>query len=102
MTLASYSYNLRIIGYAIGIWAGAWGYRYWSGVDEPLDRAEKGIRWCVVGCSFVFIQSASPKLAIVRLIAGFVGVAFLAWPNLARSVGDLLRWIHILRPRSEA
>jgi hypothetical protein len=96
MTLDSYSYNLRMVGYAIGIWSAAWGFRYWSGVDDPLDRIEKRIRWTVVGISFLLIQG---RPGMFRLAFGLMGVAFLAWPNCAYRLGGLLRRFGLIGPR---
>jgi hypothetical protein len=91
-----------MVGSAIGIWAAVWGFRYWSGVDEPLDRVEKRIRWTMVGIAFLLIHSSSPTLAVFRLVSGFVGVAFLAWPNCAYHLAGLLRRLGLIGPRTES
>lgn len=73
---------------AISIWFVAWGVRSWLHADLELSRTEKKIRWLVVGVGAASGLIPGAGFTYVRLVFGLVGVAFLAWPNLAHHLTE--------------
>jgi hypothetical protein len=73
---------------SLGIWLAAWAIRYKAGWDYRLSHTAKIVRWIVVGSGYVLAASL-PGPGIVRLAAGFAGISFLCWPNLAYHLTNL-------------
>ena len=66
------------------IWLSAWAIRKKAEVDYPLGPTSRTVRWTIVILGFAagyYVEG--PDLGYVRVIAGFVALAFLCWPNLA-------------------
>lgn len=84
------------------IWFCAWAIRRGGEFDYPLDSTAKAIRWLAVvvlmGIPVNFPKSLPPA---GRIVLGFAGLAFLAWPNFAYHLTRFLRWCRLL-PTSQA
>src|SRR4029077_13337714 len=80
------------------IWFVTWAIRRRGELDENLDSTAKFIRWLVailcLGTAIQLPQLLNPPT--LRVCIGFVGVAFLVWPNLAYYLTRLLRRLRIL------
>lgn len=81
------------------IWFCAWAIRRGGKFDHPLDSTAKAIRWLAVvvlmGIPVNFPKSLSPA---GRIVLGFAGLAFLAWPNFAYHLTRFLRWCRLVPP----
>jgi hypothetical protein len=78
------------------IWFVSWAVRHRGELDHELDSTAKFIRWMIaIVCLGVAVQFPQLlNLPPVRVCVGFLGVAFLVWPNLAYY---LTRFLHLLR-----
>jgi len=73
------------------IWFSVWAFRRRYEVDETLDRPMQVVRWVTVFAAWGLIQIPGPRWGMVRVIAGFVGLGFLCWPNFAFHTVRLFR-----------
>ena len=84
------------------IWFVSWAVRHRGELDRELDSTEKFLRWLIVivclGIVIQFPQFLNPPR--VRVCVGFLGIAFLVWPNLAYYVARFLRLLRILPNRN--
>jgi hypothetical protein len=84
------------------IWFVVWAIRRRGELDYELDSTAKLVRWLLaitcLGVAIRFPQLLNPPP--VRVCIGFLGIAFLVWPNLAYHLTRLLRSLRIL-PRPE-
>ncbi len=74
----------------LGIYFSCWAIRYKAGLDYKLSRRAQVIRWSLVALAYAMIHLPGPGMAFARVTAGFVGLAFLCWPNLAYRLDRLL------------
>jgi hypothetical protein len=81
------------------IWFCVWVIRRKGEFDHKLDFSAKIIRWLAV-VVFMGLPVEIPQLLTpaARVILGFIGVAFLAWPNFAYHLAGFLRWCRLLPP----
>ncbi len=84
------AYASQLVSGALSIWFISWAIRRRYEIDCPLTRNEHIIRWSVVGAGFVLAFVQGSEFKIVRIIAGVLALAFLAWPNFARGVAGLV------------
>jgi hypothetical protein len=74
------------------IWLSVWAIRRSAEADYPLDRSARVVRWVTVAVGFaVGYYVPGPKLGYVRVAGGFLGLAFLCWPNFAYHLTNLFR-----------
>jgi hypothetical protein len=74
------------------IWLSIWAIRRKAEIDYPLDRSARIVRWAIVAAGFVVgYYVPGPGLAYVRVAGGFVGLAFLCWPNFAYHLTKLFK-----------
>ena len=74
------------------IWLSVWAIRRQAEADYPLDNTARVVRWATVAVGFAIgYYVPGPKLGYVRLAGGFLGLAFLCWPNFAYHLTDLFR-----------
>ena len=87
---ATLAYATQLVSGAVSIWFISWAIRRHYEVDYRLTVRENIIRWSVVagGLGVAFLQGA--KFEVVRIIAGVVALALLAWPNFARTLDGLV------------
>jgi len=76
-------YLSRLAQGAMCVWFVCWAIRRRYELDVKLSRKEQLARWFIVAIAFGLTLVGSPRLAALRIIAGLVGIAFFAWPNLA-------------------
>jgi hypothetical protein len=70
-----------------GIWFSSWLLRYRAGWDYKLSGVAEATRWTIVLVGYVLGVSFPTPAA--RLTSGFVGLAFLCWPNFAYHLTNL-------------
>ena len=93
MVLASFlsfygSYSAKIAC----IWLSVWAIRRKAEADYPLDRPAKIVRWTVVALGFAIgYYAPGQELGYARVAGGFLGLAFLCWPNFAYYLTNLFR-----------
>jgi|SRR5580698_2886614 hypothetical protein len=93
MLLASFlsfygSYSAKIAC----IWLSVWAIRWKAEADYPLDRFARIVRWTVVALGFAIgYYVPGPGLGYVRVAGGFLGLAFLCWPNFAYHLTNVFR-----------
>jgi hypothetical protein len=84
------------------IWFVAWAIRRRGELDNELDSTAKFVRWLLatacLGLAVQFPQLVNPPP--VRVCLGFVGMAFLVWPNFAFYLTRFLRALRIW-PRND-
>jgi len=71
---------------SLGIWLSAWALRHKAALDFQLSSTAKALRWGIVVVSYgLAAELPGPARArgIARVVLGFIGMAFLCWPNLA-------------------
>jgi hypothetical protein len=72
---------------SLGIWFASWAVRRKGKWDYRLSAAAEVTRWgAALGG---YILAASLPTPALRLTAGFTGLAFLCWPNLAYHLANL-------------
>jgi hypothetical protein len=91
---ATFAYASQLASGAASIWFISWAIRRRYEIDCQLTRKEQVIRWSVVAAGFVLAFLQGGEFEIVRIVAGVLALAFLAWPNFARSVADLVRTLY--------
>ena len=77
------SYLTELAAGAVSIWFFFWPFRRKYDLDYKLDRTAQIVRWSIVIGGFVFALAPGPEFKIVRILAGIILAAFLAWPNFA-------------------
>src|SRR5579863_3600722 len=94
----TFLYLSGLAGNAVTIWLAFWAIRRKYELDHKLDRTARFVRWSMVSIGFAvafigFAVALLPgnQLGVVRLSAGALLIAFLAWPNLAYHSTRLLR-----------
>ncbi len=70
-----------------GIWFSSWAIRRRWGRNYRLSNVAEAVRWTVV--LVAYLLAAALPLPVARLISGFVGLAFLCWPNFAYHLTNL-------------
>jgi hypothetical protein len=74
-----------------GIWFSSWALRYRIGCDYKLSGVAEATRWTIILVGYLL--AAALPIPMARLISGFVGLAFLCWPNFAYHLTNLyLEW----------
>jgi hypothetical protein len=74
------------------IWLSVWAIRRKAEVDYPLDRSARVVRWVTVAIGFgVGYYVPGPDFGYVRVAGGFLGLAFLCWPNFAYHLTNFFR-----------
>jgi len=74
------------------IWLSVWAIRKKAEVDYPLDRTARLVRWAVVVVGFAIgYYVPGSEFAYTRIGGGFLGLAFLCWPNFAYHLTNLFR-----------
>jgi tryptophan-rich sensory protein len=76
---------------AVSVWLFFWAYRRKYELDYKLDSTAQTMRWLIVVFGFTVALIPGPQFKIVRIIAGVLLLAFLAWPNFAHYLTQLLR-----------
>lgn len=72
------------------IWFSVWAVRRKAEVDYALERPARVVRWSVVVVGFVMgYYLPGPKFGYLRVAGGFLGLAFLCWPNFAYHLTNL-------------
>jgi hypothetical protein len=69
----------------------SWAVRHRAGWDYKLTSSTMAVRWIAVIAGYT-LASSLPGPPLVRMVPGFIAIAFLCWPNFA--------W-HIMRPFTE-
>ena len=64
-----------------------WGQ---SAIDYKLDRIARTVQWLIV-LGFGLALLPGPHFKDIRIIAGIIVVAFLAWPNFAYGLTELFK-----------
>jgi hypothetical protein len=86
-------YASALASSAVSVWFVFRGFRRRYGVDDQLTRKEHIIRWSVVAAGFclaLFPGSDTEFFRIVRVPGIVIVFGFLAWPNFAHMVGNLV------------
>ena len=86
---------------AFSIWLTCLGFRRKYGLDHKLDKTGRFIRWLVVvSCATVVVfEFVSPGNVAVAI--ALISLGFLAWPNFAFYLTQLLRRAGIIRKPSD-
>jgi|SRR5579859_1256506 len=87
----TFLYLSGLAGNAVTIWLAFWAIRRKYELDHELDRTARFVRWSMVSIGFAVALLPGNQLGLVRLSAGALLIAFLAWPNLAYHSTRLLR-----------
>lgn len=87
---------------AASIWFVSWALRRRYELDYKLDQSESILRWSVIVFAFGLTLLGGHSFAVVRIVAGIFGVAFLAWPNLAHHAMDLAGLLHLAKRSRES
>jgi hypothetical protein len=82
-------YIRQLAATAISVWFVAWALRRRYELDIQLKRSEQIARWIVVAGCLAMTLLPGPQFAAVRVVAGIIGISFLAWPNLGHHVMKL-------------
>jgi hypothetical protein len=87
------AYAATVIKTSLILWFALWAIRYRGELDRELSRGAKLLRWAVVvlAHTVVIVASSWLKYPAVRVSVWGVGAAFLAWPNLAYHVFNMLK-----------
>jgi hypothetical protein len=81
---------------AASVWLLFWAIRRTYEVDEKLDRRAQILRWSIIAAGFAATLPPGSTFKWVRIIGGFLGLAFLCWPNFAYHLRHLGRRNHTL------
>jgi hypothetical protein len=74
------------------IWLSVWAIRRKAEVDYPLDRSARVVRWVTVAVGFATgYYVPGSELWYIRVAGGFLGLAFLCWPNFSYHLTNLFR-----------
>ncbi len=74
------------------IWLSVWAIRKKAEADYPLDRSARIVRWTTVTVGFAIgYYVPRPEFWFVCVAGGFLGLAFLCWPNFAYHLTNLFR-----------
>jgi hypothetical protein len=85
---------------ALSIWLTCLGFRRKYGLDHKLDGTGRSVRWFVViACAILVIFELVPPGNVAMAIA-LIGLVFLAWPNFAFYLTQLLRRVGIVGKQS--
>ena len=76
---------------SLSIWFAVWAICYRAEADEELDGTGKAIRWGVVVLGYLIASLVGSKLGWIRVVAGFIGLLFLCWPNFAYRLRNAFR-----------
>jgi hypothetical protein len=90
-------YASQLAEEAASVWFVSWALRRRYDLDYKLGGTEQILRWVVIGLAFGFTMLRGPGSALVRVIAGILGIAFLAWPNLAHHMMGLAEYLHLAK-----
>jgi hypothetical protein len=85
------SYLGELAAGAVSIWFFFWPYRRKYELDYKLDRTAQTVRWSIVLACFGVALLPGPQFKPVRIVAGIILAAFLAWPNFAYHLARLFR-----------
>jgi len=82
----------------VSVWVMLWGIRRKGEFDYQLDEDAKRVRWLIVVSSMAFSYLSAVVLDSTWCVLGgwIVATAFLAWPNFAYHLTNLLRRIRVL------
>jgi hypothetical protein len=82
--------NARFLGQSeVSLWFVFWALRHRYELDDRLDNRSSGIRWLIVVSCFAVGCVPGPRFGIIKAIVLLFGLAFLCWPNLARSFNSV-------------
>jgi hypothetical protein len=87
----TFAYTSQLVSGAASIWFISWATRRRYDVECQLTRNEHIVRGLIVAAGFGLAFLQGGEFEIVRIVAGIVALAFLAWPNFARTVVSLVR-----------
>ena len=92
----------RDVAAIMSIWIASWAIWHKGELDYNLDGAGKIIRWLSVGIclGLVFLAPELLNLSYLRISVFVLGMAFLAWPNLAYHLTRFFRQLRML-PRHD-
>jgi hypothetical protein len=97
------AYASQIASAAVSVWIVSRGIRRRLECDYELSRREQTLRWTVVLLAFGLTFATGSNLATMRVVAGIVGLTFVAWPNLAYYSMRLAEALHLVgRSRAAA
>lgn len=82
---------------AASVWFVSWALRRRYELDYKLDRREQILRWAVIALTLGLTLLRGSDFAVVRIVAGLTGIAFLAWPNLAHHTMGLAEQLHLAK-----
>jgi type IV secretory pathway TrbL component len=68
----------------------AWAIRRKNELDYVLSKRAKLIRWCCFLGFLLLILIPGNNFAAVRVIGWIISTAFLAWPNFAYHIDELI------------
>ena len=102
MTGETYLYASQLAEEAASVWFVSWALRRRYELDYKLNRREQTLRWVVIALTFGLAMLRGPNLAVVRIVAGISGIAFLAWPNLAHHTMGLAERLHLAKRSDRA
>ena len=82
----------------VSVWLILWGIRQKGELDHELDEEAKRVRWLIVmlGMAFSYFSAIALDWRWCVLTGWIVATAFLAWPNFAYHLTNLLRRIRVL------
>ncbi len=75
-------YIRQLAASAASVWFLGWAIRRRYDLDIKLTIAEQIVRWIVVAVCLGMTLLQGLQFAAVRIIAGVIGICFIAWPNL--------------------
>ena len=85
------SHASALLAKSAGIGLSVWAVRYKAGCDYKLSTAATCVRWAIVAIGYLL--AVSLPTGRLRVVAGFIGLAFLCWPNFAYHLTKLfVKW----------
>ena len=99
LLVASSSYAKTVLTTSLTLWFAVWVIRYRGDLDRKLDPIALRLRWGIAGVTHALVIFASEWLnyPATRIAVWAVGAAFLAWPNLAYHLTELLRHCRVIK-----
>ena len=77
------TYARHVIGGSIGIYLVFMMIRRSYRLDEMLSTQAQLVRWAIVLITFFTNCSLEPRLPVLRVVIGILGLSFFCWPNTA-------------------
>lgn len=90
----------QIASCAVSVWFVSWALRRKYELDHKLTPTEQLIRSAIIVVAFGMTLLPGSNLAAVRIIAGMIGIGFVAWPNLAHHTAAMFQRFYLRKQSS--